>query len=116
MSQGTPAVNVGWRGRSIRFVSAVGARAIAVGESSVSRRVDRGGILEGLSRFPGAGGRMGHRDDHRVVGDVSSPGLARRLGVGDATVIGLGSMIGAGVFSAFGPAARAAGAGLLGGW
>lgn len=62
------------------------------------------------------GGRMGHRDDHRVVGDVSSPGLARRLGVGDATVIGLGSMIGAGVFSAFGPAARAAGAGLLGGW
>lgn len=50
-----------------------------------------------------------------MVGDVSSPGLARRLGVGDAVVIGLGSMIGAGVFSAFGPAARAAGIGLLGG-
>ena len=44
-------------------------------------------------------------DDH--------PGLARRLGTTDAVVIGLGSMIGAGVFSAFGPAARAAGAGLL---
>jgi basic amino acid/polyamine antiporter, APA family len=58
---------------------------------------------------------MSHREDHRVVGDVSSPGLARRLGVGDAVVIGLGSMIGAGVFSAFGPAARAAGTGLLGG-
>jgi APA family basic amino acid/polyamine antiporter len=39
--------------------------------------------------------------------------LARRLGTGDAVVIGLGSMIGAGVFSAFGPAARAAGTGLL---
>jgi basic amino acid/polyamine antiporter, APA family len=41
------------------------------------------------------------------------PELARRLGTTDAVVIGLGSMIGAGVFSAFGPAARAAGAGLL---
>jgi len=39
--------------------------------------------------------------------------LARRLGTADAVVIGLGSMIGAGVFSAFGPAARAAGSGLL---
>ena len=39
--------------------------------------------------------------------------LARRLGTGDAVVIGLSSMIGAGVFSAFGPAARAAGSGLL---
>jgi APA family basic amino acid/polyamine antiporter len=43
----------------------------------------------------------------------SPPGLARRLGIGDAVVIGLGSMIGAGVFGAFGPAARAAGSGLL---
>src|ERR1700756_3354070 len=41
------------------------------------------------------------------------PGLARRLGTADAVVIGLGSMIGGGGFSAFGPAARAAGAGLL---
>ncbi|HEY3506562.1 MAG TPA: APC family permease [Actinocatenispora sp.] len=39
--------------------------------------------------------------------------LSRRLGTGDAVVIGLGSMIGAGVFAAFGPAARAAGTGLL---
>jgi APA family basic amino acid/polyamine antiporter len=39
--------------------------------------------------------------------------LARRLGTSDAVVIGLSSMIGAGVFAAFGPAARAAGAGLL---
>jgi APA family basic amino acid/polyamine antiporter len=39
--------------------------------------------------------------------------LARRLGTGDAVVIGLGSMVGAGVFAAFGPAARAAGTGLL---
>jgi basic amino acid/polyamine antiporter, APA family len=43
----------------------------------------------------------------------SPPGLARRLGTGDAVVIGVGSMIGAGVFGAFGPAARAAGSGLL---
>jgi basic amino acid/polyamine antiporter, APA family len=41
------------------------------------------------------------------------PELSRRLGTGDAVVIGLGSMMGAGVFAAFGPAARAAGAGLL---
>lgn len=41
------------------------------------------------------------------------PGLARRLNTTDAVVIGLGSMIGAGVFAEFGPAARAAGAGLL---
>jgi basic amino acid/polyamine antiporter, APA family len=39
--------------------------------------------------------------------------LARRLGTSDAVVIGLGSMIGAGVFAAIGPAAAAAGGGLL---
>ena len=39
--------------------------------------------------------------------------LERRLGTGDAVVVGLGSMIGAGVFSAFAPAAAAAGSGLL---
>jgi APA family basic amino acid/polyamine antiporter len=44
---------------------------------------------------------------------VTTPALARRLGTGDAVVIGLGSMIGAGVFSAFQPAAEAAGSGLL---
>jgi hypothetical protein len=44
---------------------------------------------------------------------MEQPALARRLGTADAVVIGLGSMIGAGVFSAFGPAARAVGAGLL---
>jgi basic amino acid/polyamine antiporter, APA family len=44
---------------------------------------------------------------------VTTAPLARRLGTGDAVVIGLSSMIGAGVFSAFGPAARAAGSGLL---
>jgi APA family basic amino acid/polyamine antiporter len=47
-----------------------------------------------------------------VTGPADSR-LARRLGLGDAVVIGLGSMIGAGVFAAFGPAARAAGSGLL---
>ncbi|CCG02918.1 APC family permease [Blastococcus saxobsidens] len=43
----------------------------------------------------------------------AGPRLDRRLGTGDAVVIGLGSMIGAGVFAAFAPAARAAGTGLL---
>ena len=46
--------------------------------------------------------------------DACAPSrLARRLGMFDAVAIGLGSMIGAGVFAAFGPAARAAGNGLL---
>lgn len=39
--------------------------------------------------------------------------LARTLGVADAVVIGAGSMIGAGVFAAWAPAAQAAGAGLI---
>jgi APA family basic amino acid/polyamine antiporter len=41
--------------------------------------------------------------------------LARRLGTGDAVVLGLGSMVGAGVFAAFAPAAAAAGSWLLAG-
>ncbi len=44
---------------------------------------------------------------------MSDGRLARRLTTGDAVVVGLGSMLGAGVFAAFGPAAQAAGAGLL---
>ncbi|WP_405797358.1 APC family permease [Streptomyces sp. NBC_01506] len=39
--------------------------------------------------------------------------LRRRLGPADAVVIGLGAMIGAGIFAALAPAARAAGSGLL---
>jgi APA family basic amino acid/polyamine antiporter len=46
--------------------------------------------------------------------DASAPTrLTRRLGTFEAVTIGLGSMIGAGVFAAFGPAARAAGNGLI---
>ncbi|GAA1993238.1 APC family permease [Microbacterium pumilum] len=44
---------------------------------------------------------------------MTTPSLERRLGLGDAVFIGLGSMIGAGVFSVFAPAAAAAGTGLL---
>jgi APA family basic amino acid/polyamine antiporter len=44
---------------------------------------------------------------------TTQPALARRLGLSDAVFIGLGSMIGAGVFAAFTPAAQAAGNGLL---
>jgi APA family basic amino acid/polyamine antiporter len=68
------------------------------------------------------GGRCRHRENTdqgssgRVLRDDPPVGhvtLARRLGTGDAVVIGLGSMIGAGVFSAFAPAAQAAGSRLL---
>jgi APA family basic amino acid/polyamine antiporter len=44
---------------------------------------------------------------------VAPSRLARRLRTADAVAIGLGSMIGAGVFVAIAPAARVAGAGLL---
>ncbi|WP_435284967.1 APC family permease [Streptomyces sp. NBC_00063] len=49
-----------------------------------------------------------------TVGAPTGAGaMKRRLGVFDAVVIGLGSMIGAGIFAALGPAAGAAGSGLL---
>lgn len=45
---------------------------------------------------------------------AGEPGeLRRSLGVTDAVVIGLGAMLGAGIFAALAPAARAAGSGLL---
>ncbi|MEI2714467.1 MAG: APC family permease [Nocardioides sp.] len=44
---------------------------------------------------------------------MSQPTLARRLGTGDAVVVGLSAMLGAGVFAAFAPAAAAAGSGLM---
>jgi basic amino acid/polyamine antiporter, APA family len=45
---------------------------------------------------------------------TSDPGLLRRrLGLSDAVVIGLGSMIGAGIFAALAPAASAASSGVL---
>lgn len=48
-----------------------------------------------------------------VYRNGSDPGLVRRLGTFDAVVIGLGSMIGAGIFAALAPAAAVAGSGLL---
>lgn len=47
------------------------------------------------------------------MGPPRQPTLRRRLGLFDATVIGMASMLGAGVFVAFTPAARAAGSWLL---
>ncbi|GAA2145961.1 APC family permease [Kitasatospora kazusensis] len=44
---------------------------------------------------------------------ADTPGLRRRLGVFDAVVIGLGAMVGAGIFAALAPAAATAGSGLL---
>ena len=55
----------------------------------------------------------GRRGEQRHGGPRAGAELRRTLGVGDAVVIGLGSMIGAGIFAALGPAARAAGSGLL---
>ncbi|MFC7447887.1 APC family permease [Rhodococcus daqingensis] len=43
---------------------------------------------------------------------MTVPELARTLGVRDCVLIGLGSMIGAGIFAALGPAAQAAGSAL----
>jgi len=40
-------------------------------------------------------------------GKPAGPRLARQLGLADAVVLGLGSMLGAGVFASFGPAAAA---------
>ncbi|MBF4631978.1 amino acid permease [Clavibacter michiganensis subsp. phaseoli] len=48
-----------------------------------------------------------------VPAAAAQPGLARRLGLLDATVLGLGAMIGAGIFAVMPTAARAAGGGLL---
>ncbi|MET8410715.1 APC family permease [Streptomyces sp. NPDC005195] len=43
----------------------------------------------------------------------SGSALRRTLGMSDAVLVGLGAMVGAGIFAALGPAARAAGSGLL---
>jgi len=48
-----------------------------------------------------------------TVNDAATPRLARSLTTGEAVVVGLTAMLGAGVFAAFGPAAGAAGGGLL---
>jgi len=48
-----------------------------------------------------------------TVSTPDGPALQRRLGVLDAVTIGLGSMVGAGIFVALAPAAAAAGSGLL---
>jgi basic amino acid/polyamine antiporter, APA family len=53
--------------------------------------------------------------DNKPANATTGPAdeLHRRLGLFDAVVIGLGSMIGAGIFAALSPAAAAAGSGLL---
>jgi len=47
------------------------------------------------------------------VNETAPSRLARRLGTFDAVVLGLGSMVGAGIFAALSPAARYAGSALL---
>lgn len=53
------------------------------------------------------------RGPAREAGEPPEPGLRRRLGVPDAVVVGLGSMLGAGIFAVLAPASAAAGSGLL---
>ena len=54
------------------------------------------------------------RGQRAVTAQQSAPArLVRQLGMFDAVMIGLGAMLGAGIFAALGPAASAAGAGLL---
>ncbi len=55
---------------------------------------------------------MGQAAVHEPSPEVAGE-LRRRLGLTDAVMIGLGAMIGAGIFAAFGPAAREAGSGVL---
>ncbi|NYD52748.1 APA family basic amino acid/polyamine antiporter [Actinomadura luteofluorescens] len=78
------------------------------------RRRNRGGP-ETAASGAGRPGGDGPGGDGQGAGGASDGGdaLARRLGTGDAVLIGLGSMVGAGVFAVFGPAARVAGTGLL---
>ena len=56
---------------------------------------------------------MSDRNSANTSTTAAPQELHRRLGTFDAVVIGLGSMIGAGIFAALAPAARAAGSGLL---
>ncbi|HMN68676.1 MAG TPA: APC family permease [Bdellovibrionales bacterium] len=48
-----------------------------------------------------------------ISSTIESTRLARRLNTKDAVILGLGSMIGAGIFAAAGPATAAAGSGIL---
>lgn len=48
-----------------------------------------------------------------MTSDATAPALARRLTTRDAVFIGAGSMVGAGLFTVFAPAAAAAGSWLL---
>jgi APA family basic amino acid/polyamine antiporter len=73
-----------------------------------ARRRCRPGAVEARGK-----GQQVHSSAEASTTTGGRPALARRLGTSDAVVIGLGSMIGAGVFAAFAPAARAAGVALL---
>jgi amino acid permease len=99
----------------VTIVSA--ARSSSISSGSGARRE---GDVQGL----GAGARVldgvaEGADEGRLVGDeqVGAPAgagaMKRRVGVSDAVLIGLGSVIGAGIFAALGPASGAAGSGLL---
>ena len=69
---------------------------------------DRGPVREHRRALPA----RGHLTRHPVPQAATPSRLARRLGTTDAVAIGLGSMIGAGIFAAVGPASQAAGSGI----
>lgn len=71
------------------------------------------GARRGVSRAPPSADRGQVRGGVAVASPAGPDGepesrLARRLGLGDAVVLGLGSMLGTGVFVVFAPAAEAA--------
>src|SRR4051812_35655261 len=76
--------------------------------SSPENRGPGGGIGEPTSS-PSSGRRGPAGSFGEAKGAAMTIGLQRRLGTGDAVVIGLGAMLGAGVFASFAPAARSAG-------
>ncbi len=113
---------IGCRGGRPRVRRRLGGRA---GSSPTSTRTtsprsgSRPGSASSRRRAPSTVRSSGSRATASAAGEVPGSAvtgdgtLARRLGLRDAVVIGLGSMIGAGVFAAFSPAADAAGSALL---
>jgi len=80
---------------------------------SASPRSDPSDGAQALRSGPLPRGAEGTVEDVNAQAPEPPGGLARRLTTGDAVVIGMGAMIGVGVFAAIRPAAEAGGAGLL---
>ena len=93
----------------------------AAGRVAVSvRGVPSGRLRTHATKLPAdrqrkRGAHVGQLSEDGSVSGDSDRSLVRRLGLTDAVVIGLGSMLGAGIFAALAPAAGSAGSALLAG-